>query len=187
MPEVVETPPQSQPNNIRTLTSTGSTRSHWTETLHCIIDTSRVREENSGRQAFEAEMRTREDHTNCTAVVRDVRNAKRIKIACRDGNELPKVKESASKAPSSEFRTLGDQPFPIKVDNTNRTAVLDHEGQLLQGMGKALEKEKEVTTAKIIWLSKKDTRKACGSMVVYIAKRAVAEKLLNEQYFHVAG
>ena len=77
-------------------------------------------------------MRTGEDHTHwqCTAVVRDVRNATRIKIACRDGNELLKIKESASKAPSSEFRTLGDQLLPIKVDNTNRTAVLDQEGQL---------------------------------------------------------
>ena len=77
-------------------------------------------------------MRTQEDHTHwrCTAVVRDARSAKHIKIACRDGNELLKVKKSASKALSSEFMTLRDQMFPIKVDNTNQTAVLDQEGQL---------------------------------------------------------
>lgn len=135
--EVAATPPHSQPSNIRTLTSTGSTRSHGTDTLHCIIDTSRVSEENARRslpaivrQAIEAEMRTQENHTHwrCAAVVRDARNAKHIKIACRDGNKLMKIKESASKALSSDFRTLRDQLFPIKVDNTNRTAVLDQEG-----------------------------------------------------------
>lgn len=97
------------------------------------------------------------------------------------------VKESAQKALPFECRVLRDQLFPVKVDNTNQTAVLNQEGHLLPGIVEALGRENEVNIAKISWLSKKDTSKAYGSMVVYVTKRAEAEKLLTEQYFHVAG
>lgn len=110
-----------------------------------------------------------------------------VKIARRDEKELMWVKESAQRALPFECRVLRDQLFPVKVDNTNRTAVLNQEGHLLPGIVEALGRENEVNIAKISWLSKKDTSKAYGSMVVYVTKRAEAEKLLNEQDFHVAG
>ena len=107
----------------------------------------------------------------------------RVRQRC-DGDQ---VQLRQQRALPSEFRVLQDQLFPIKVDNANRAAILDQEGQLLPGMAEALGKENEVTVAKISWLSKKDTGKAYGSMVIYVTKRAEAEKLLNEQYFHIAG
>ena len=41
--------------------------------------------------------------------------------------------------------------------------------------------------AKIAWLSRKDTEKAYGSMVVYVTKGSDAARLVQGQYFHVAG
>ena len=134
-------------------------------------------------------MRTREGDAQwrCAAVIRDAKNAKRIKVACKDENELLWVKESAQRALPSECRVLRDQLFPVKVDNTNRTAVLHQEGHLLPRIVEALGRENEANIAKVSWLSRKDENKAHGSMVVYVTKRAEAEKLLTEQYFHVAG
>ena len=112
---VAASPPTSQPSNIRTITSTGSAGARWTDTPYCTIDISRAREEGPDgtgpgfvRQTIETEMRTREGHNNwrCAAVIKDAKNAKRIKIACRDENELIWVKESAQRALPFECRVL---------------------------------------------------------------------------------
>jgi hypothetical protein len=50
-----------------------------------------------------------------------------------------------------------------------------------------LEKENDVKIAKLVWLSKKDSGKAYGSMAVYVSKSNEATKLLQGQYFHIAG
>lgn len=166
------------------------------ETLYCTIDTSRIGEENQHkahpgaiRKAIEQEIRGADGGTNwrCAAVLRDSRNTERIKIACRDESELEKVKEAAQKTVPTHARVLRDQLYPVKVDNANRTAVLDQEGNILTGAAEALGKENDVNIAKIAWLSKKDVGKAYGSMVVYVTKGSEAVRLLQEQYFHVAG
>ena len=84
-------------------------------------------------------------------------------------------------------RVLLDQLYPVKVDNANRIAILDQDGKLLPGATEALGKENDVQIAKIAWLSRKDTGKAYGSMVVYVTKSSEAMRLLQGQYFHVAG
>lgn len=85
------------------------------------------------------------------------------------------------------MRILRDQLYPVKINNTNRTAVLDAEGNILPGATKALGKENHVKIAKISWLSKKDSNKAYGSMVVYVTKASDAKQLLRDQYFDIAG
>jgi hypothetical protein len=75
----------------------------------------------------------------------------------------------------------------VKVDNANRTAVLDQEGNVLPRAAEVLGKENEVQIAKIGWLSRKDTGKAYGSMVVYVTKGSEAARLLQDQYFNVRG
>jgi hypothetical protein len=82
---------------------------------------------------------------------------------------------------------LRDQLYPVKVDNANRIAILDQEGKVLPGVAEVLGKENDVHIAKIGWLSRKDTGKAYGSMVVYVTKGCKAARLLQDQYFHVAG
>jgi hypothetical protein len=41
-----------------------------------------------------------------------------------------------------------------------------------------LEKENDVKISKLVWLSKKDSGKAYGSMVVYVSKSSEVTKLL---------
>jgi hypothetical protein len=194
--EIARTPPSSRPSNVRTLTSVGTTPSTMTDTLYCTIDTSRVGEEERSkvqpgtiRKAIEEEIRSLEGQENwrCAAVIRDARNTERIRIACRDEAELQQVKKAAQKTAAAGARVLRDQLYPVKVDNAKRTAVIDQEGKVLPGAAEALGKENDVHIAKIGWLSRKDTGKAYGSMVVYVTKGSEAARLLQDQYFHVAG
>ncbi|OAQ71884.1 hypothetical protein VFPFJ_10971 [Purpureocillium lilacinum] len=109
--------------------------------LYCTIDTSRVEEANRDqaqvgavRQAIELEMRARDGLATwrCAAVLKDARAAERIKIICRDENELRQVREAAQKTAVVGARVMRDQLFPVKVDNANRSMVLDAEGTLWQ-------------------------------------------------------
>lgn len=84
-------------------------------------------------------------------------------------------------------RVPRDQLYPVKVDNANRTAVLDQDGKILPGTAEVLGKENDVHIGKIGWLSRKDIRKAYGSKVVYVTKGSDAERLLQDQYFQVVG
>jgi hypothetical protein len=194
--DVARTPPTSQPSNVRTLSSMRTTPSSFTDTLFCIIDTSRVSEEDRGkaqvgkvRQAIEEKVRAREGQQSwrCAAVVKDARNADRIKVVCRDEAEMQLIREAAEKTAVKGARVLRDQLYPVKVDGANRTAVLDSSGNVLPGAAEALGKENEVTIAKMHWLSDKVNGKMYGSMVIYVTKASDARRLLEERYFHLAG
>lgn len=194
--DIVRTPPTSQPSGVRTLSSANTTPSTFTDTLFCTVDTSRVEEGEKNkvqvadiRKAIEKEIRTQEDmgRWRCTAVVKEARNPDRIRVVCRDEGEVQLVKEAAQKITVPGVRVLRDQLYPVKVDNANRTAVLDADGNILPGVAEALGTENEVNIAKIAWLSRKDMGKAYGSMVVYVTKSSEAKRLLEGQYFHLAG
>jgi hypothetical protein len=141
------------------------------------------------RKAIEKEIRLRDNKEkwSCAAVVKEARNPDRVKVICRDEGEVQLVKEAAEKMTISGVRVLRDQLYPVRVDNANRTAVLDADGNILPGAAEALGAENEVNIAKIAWLSRKDAGKAYGSMVVYVTKGSEARRLLDNQYFHLAG
>ena len=82
---------------------------------------------------------------------------------------------------------LRDNLYPIKIDNVNRLAVLDEQGDIQAGVAEALSHKNETTVAKIGWLSKKNVPKAYRFMVVYVTKDGDARRLLREGYFHIAG
>jgi hypothetical protein len=194
--EVARTPPTSQPRNLRLPSSLNTTQSTYTDTLFCTIDTSRVAGENKHktqvadiRETIEKGMRAREgqEKWRCAAVVKDVRKADRVKLICRNEAEFKLVKEVAQKIIVPGARVLRDQLYPVKVDNANRTTVLDKDGNILLGVVEALGKENEVDIAKIAWLSRKDVPKAYGSMVVYLTKASDAKRLIEGQYFDIAG
>jgi hypothetical protein len=165
------------------------------KTLYCTIDTSRVEgnedevQPGAIRSAIEREMRVSANHARwrCIAVNRDPKDHGRIRIACRDENELQQVKEAARRIVVAGARVLRDQLYPIKVDNANRLPVIDIEGNVLPGAAETFGKENDVKIAKIAWLSRKDQAKAYGSMVVYVTSAQDASRLLQDQYFHVAG
>lgn len=141
------------------------------------------------RKAIEKEIRLRgnQGKWSCAAVVKEARSPDRVKVICRDEGEAQLVKEAAQKINVPGVRVLRDQLYPVRVDNANRTAVLDADGNILPGAAEALGAENEVNIAKIAWLSRKDAGKAYGSMVVYVTKGSEARRLLDSQYFHLAG
>ena len=186
----------SPPPRQSTVQSSGSTAKSNVNELFCMIDTSRVEEQDRGRaqigsirQAIESEVRAKEGQATwrCAAVVRNSRNTEQVKIICRDEIELQRVKEAAQKTAVTGARVMRDQLYPVKVDNVNRTAILDGEGNILQGAAEALGAENNVTIGKITWLSNKEAGKAYGSMVVYVTKKNDAKKLLDGKYFDLAG
>lgn len=168
----------------------------YVDALHCTIDTSRVAEADAEktspgmiRSIIEKEMRaTNEQSTwRCRAVTRDVKNTSRVKITCRDENEQQMVKQVAETKVAAGVRVLRDELYPVKVDNVNRQAVLDEAGTIRSGAAESIGQENETTVAKVSWLSKRNTPKAYGSMVVYVTKASDANRLLRDGFFHVAG
>ncbi|EAQ84334.1 hypothetical protein CHGG_08348 [Chaetomium globosum CBS 148.51] len=141
------------------------------------------------RKAIETEARAQESMGDwrCAAVVKEARNPDRVRVICRDEGEVQLVKEAAEKISVPGVRVLRDQLYPVRVDNANRTAVLDADGNILPGAAEALGTENDVNIAKIAWLSRKDTSKAYGSMVVYVTKGSEARRLLDGRYFHLVG
>jgi hypothetical protein len=193
--EVARTPPSSQPSNLRTF-SGSMTPSTITDTIYCTIDTSRVGEEDKPkaqlaavRQAIEKEIREteRRETWRCVAVTKDPKNINRIRVTCRDEAELQKVKEAAQKTAARGARLLRDQLYSVKVDNANRSVILDEKGKPRPEAIQALSVENGVHIAKIDWLSRKDNGKAYGSMVIHVTRGTDAARLLDERYFHVAG
>jgi len=193
--DVARTPPSSFPSNLHTLTSTSTTPSALTDTPFCTIDTSRtpeaLPEKDSPsviRSLVEREMQKMEGQESwrCVAVSRG-RERDRIRVICRSTTELETVKEILQKHTAPETRVLRDQLYPIIVDNANRTAILDDGGNVRPGLEEALGRENEVHIAKITWLSNKGNGKAYGSMAVYTTKASEASRLLNKQFFDVAG
>jgi hypothetical protein len=194
--DVTRSSPSSEPSNVRTNVSNNTLASSLANELYCTIDTSRVEEGNrdraqlgSIRKAIESEMRAKDGQAawRCAAVVRDARSTERVKVICRDENELKQVKEAAQKTAVVGMRVMRDQLYPVKVDNANRTAVLDTEGNVLPGAAEALGAENNVNIAKISWLSNKESGKAYGSMVVYVTKGNDAMRLVDGHYFDLAG
>ncbi|KAJ6090904.1 hypothetical protein N7499_003618 [Penicillium canescens] len=193
--DVARTPPLSHPSNIRTLSTSNTTPTTFTDTLYCTIDTSKMAENEQRkmsagpiRAAVETEIRTMENHTHwrCRAVTVDPKNTNRIRIACRDEAEHQLVKRVAETKIGEGARVLRDELYPIKVDSVNKAAVLDENDEIRVRAAAAFSEENETTVAKIAWLSRRDSAKAYGSMVIYL-KGADARRLLADGFFHAGG
>jgi hypothetical protein len=194
--DVTRLSPEPQPSNMRMPPSGNNRASSLAGEFYCTIDTSRVEENNRERaqigairQAIQNEMKAKDGQAawKCAAVMKESRNSERVKIICRDENELKQVKEVAQKTAIAGARVMRDQLHPVKVDNANRTVVLDEKGNVLPGATETLGAENNVNIAKISWLSNKQSGKAYGSMVVYVTKGSDARRLLDGHYFDLAG
>ena len=73
------------------------------------------------------------------------------------------------------------------MDGVNQSAVLNEYSQPRLEIAEVLGKENNVQIAKLAWLSKKDNPKPYRLMVVYVTKGYNARRLLQDQFFHVAG
>jgi hypothetical protein len=106
---------------------------------------------------------------------------------CRDEAEHQLVKKVAEVKIGAGARVLRDELYPIKVDSVKKAAVLDEQGEIRAGAAGAFSEENETTVAKIAWLSRKESAKAYGSMVVYLTKGTDARRLLADGFFHARG
>ncbi|EED14433.1 hypothetical protein TSTA_106410 [Talaromyces stipitatus ATCC 10500] len=109
-----------------------------TDILHRTIDMSRVRDEDKAklkiaevRQLLEKDMRSKEEKMNwrCAVMVKHAKNADQVKVISRDKIEVQLVTEAAQKIAILGIRALRDQIYSVKVDNANRTAVLETDGK----------------------------------------------------------
>ncbi|KAJ5522366.1 hypothetical protein N7527_006481 [Penicillium freii] len=169
--DVARTPPLSHPSNIRSLSTSNTIPTTFTDTLYCTIDTSMIVEKEterisagSIRAVVETEIRATEDHIHwrCRAVTMDPKNTNRIRIACRDEAEYQLV-------------------------NVNKAAVLDNKDKIRAGAAAAFSEENEATVTKIAWLSKKESAKVYRSMIVYLTKGSNVRRLLADGFFYTRG
>jgi preprotein translocase subunit SecE len=65
---------------------------------------------------------------------------------------------------------LRDNLYLIKVNSVRKTVVLNKNNKVRVGAIAAFSEENEATIAKITWLSRKESMKAYGLIVVYITK-----------------
>ena len=115
----------------------------------------------------------------CRAVVKDPRDTGRLRVLCQDEEELGQAKEAVQKSVQTQgTRVLGDQLYSIKVDNANRTQVLNNDSTIKGDALASLSQEHEVQIAKIVWLSDKSNQKVYGSMTIYLTKASDVNKLL---------
>ncbi|KAI3222777.1 transcriptional regulator family: Zinc finger, CCHC-type [Penicillium roqueforti] len=176
--DVARTPPSSYPSNIRSLLTLNTTPTTFTDTLFYTIDTSKMAEK--GTKSTSAGSRYR-------AVTVNPKNANRIRIACRDKDEQQLVKKVTEQKIGAGARVLRDELYPIKVDSVNKTSVLDESGEVRTEAAAAFSEENKTNVAKISWLSRKESKKAYGSIVVYLTKRIDARRLLADGFFHAGG
>jgi hypothetical protein len=164
--------------------------------LICKIDTSKVEEEDLNkaepgpiRAAIESEVQKKENRAGwkCKAVIKEHGEHKRIRILCQDEEERYLIKEAVEKIPVRGLRLLRDQWYPLRIDNVNRTAVLDNIGNIKTGSIDTLGKENDVQIAKIAWLSDKLNGKTYGSMLIYLVKEEDATRLLKGNWFNAGG
>ena len=169
--DVARTPPLSHPSNIRSLSTSNTTPTTFTDTLYCTIDTSEMAANENERMsagpiraAVETEIRAMEGHTHwrCRAVTVDPKNTNRIRIACRDEVEHQLVKKVAEGKIGAGARVLRDELYPIKVDSANKTTVLDEKGELRAGVAAAFSKENEATVARLHGSAKRTVQRHMG-------------------------
>ena len=164
------------------------------EEIFCTVDYSRVGVEEEAaiipdlRKDVKKEIQKEEGKAfRCKAILKDPRARNRVRILCRNEEELDKVKKAATKIAKEGVRVLWDQLYPVKVNNVRTDAVLQPSGELREDTIAALEDGNNTQVAKVSWLSSRHTRKAYGSTVVFLKKGSEAERFLQEEFINVSG
>jgi hypothetical protein len=137
----------------------GTTPSTMTNTLYCTVDTSRVASEDAKKVSVGAiranvekdiQNTSKQANWHCRAVTKDQKNPHRVRIACRDKAKHKEVKRVIEANLVTGMHILRDDLYPIRVDDVNRTAVLNKAGNIQTGAAKAFGMENETQVAKIV-------------------------------------
>lgn len=185
----------SQPNSIGASLNQGKTPSSFADSIHCTIDTSRNNNERADeitpgiiRALVEGEVRTEQGRPGwrCLAVIQDPKKP-RIRIACRNEDEYKTIKRLIEDKLPRGARMLQDQYYQVKVDGVKRTVILDEGNNIRAEAADEIGRENEIQIAKVGWLSKRETYKAYGSMVLYLTSASDARRLLEDGYAYAGG
>ena len=122
----------------------------------------------------------------CKAVTRDHRSQDRVRVLCRNEEELEAVKQAAIATAVEGARVLRDQLYPVKVNNARANAVLSG-GTIREDLLASLNDSNKTQISKVSWLSSRHAGKAYGSMVVFFTKGSEAERFLREGFIIVGG
>jgi len=114
----------------------------------------------------------------------------RLKIIARNTQEVRALQNSEEWISSAfaEARILGEEWYPVKIDDACRYAVLEEGSELRikQGFLEEFARHNETgPVKKVIWLSKGN--KATGSMGVFLERKEDAERLLGKRLVYVGG
>lgn len=122
---------------------------------------------------------------------RDAKNNQRVFVFFASGVEESKARiheEEWLKPKFPQAKIQSAATFPVKINGARATAVLDPmTGRILESARTAIGEENKCTIAKLGWLSKRDSGKLYGSMVVHLASKALADKFLEQGLFEVGG
>ncbi|HEY5814054.1 MAG TPA: hypothetical protein VIT23_15540, partial [Terrimicrobiaceae bacterium] len=137
-----------------------------------------------------------EDHDvtkeiKCQGISRNARDSNKYKVFFKNEKAVQTVRQNDAwlKGYLRGARLQAEQWHPIRVDSVYKGAVLKNMGghEVKEEATQMVAEENEVQVHKIQWLSKPDSSKIHGSMVLYLARRQDAEKLLRDGRVEVDG
>jgi hypothetical protein len=127
----------------------------------------------------------------CHGISRNARDSNKYKLFFKDEKAVQMVRQNDAwlKDYFQGARLQAEQWHPIRVDSVYKGAVLKEMGgnEVKEEAAGMVAKENDVRVHKIQWLSKPDTGKIHGSMVLYLARSQDAEKLLRDGRVEVDG
>ena len=156
------------------------------EELFCTVDFSRV-EHSEGtvtadpaalRKKIEEEMQKRDEKFRVKAIIKDRRSPDRLRILCRNEEELKNVKSAAATTAVQGVRVLRDQLCPVKINNARADAILMPDGSLKPNTASEIAEENGIELAKVAWLSTKNNGRVYGSLVAYFTKGSESTRFL---------
>jgi len=190
--DVARTPPESQPSNVRTLSTTRTSSTSASSAIYCTIEVPEADDAaidkvtaKAVRTLLEREFRAgrSQDGWRCRAVTEDRTNSQRMRIVCRDENEQDIVKKTiAEKLPLA--RILEDGGHRIRVDGVPRAVALDEQGNDLPGVADIFSAANDTEVLRASWLSDRRS-KQYGSLVVELTQASEARRFLEEGFFYV--
>lgn len=188
--DVARTPPESQPSDIRTLSTTRTASTSASSAIYCTIEfpeNDNALEKVTAktvRVILEEEFREGrgQDAWRCRAVTEDRLNRQRVRVVCRDENEQEIVKKTLeAKLPTA--RVLENGGHRIRVDGVPRAVALDEQGNDLPGVADIFSAANDTEVSKVSWLSDRRS-KEYGSLVVELKKASEARRFLDEGFFY---
>ena len=163
------------------------------EELFCTVDFSRVENDEGTttvdpaalRKRIKEEMHKQDEKFRVKTIIKDRRSPNRLRILCRNEEELKNVKSAAVTTAVQGACVLRDQLYPVKINNARADAILMPDGSLKPNIASEIAEENGTEIAKVAWLSTKSNERAYGSLIAYFTKGSESTRFLREGYMYV--